>query len=65
MFKKLGEMGFMGVLVFEEYGGFGLGYYEYVIVVEEILKVDLLIGLLVVVYNLLCINYIFIFGNEE
>ncbi len=45
LFKQLGEMGFMGVLVPEEYGGSGLGYHEYITVVEEISKVDPSIGL--------------------
>lgn len=65
LFKKLGEMGFMGVLVPEEYGGSGLGYHEYVTVVEEISKVDPSIGLSVAAHNSLCTNHILTFGNEE
>ena len=65
LFKKLGEMGFMGVLVPEEYGGSGLGYHEYITVVEEISKVDPSIGLSVAAHNSLCTNHILTFGNED
>ena len=65
LFKKLGEMGFMSVLVPEEYGGSGLGYHEYITVVEEISKVDPSIGLSVAAHNSLCTNHILTFGNEE
>lgn len=65
LFKKLGEMGYMGVLVPEEYGGSGLGYHEYITVVEEISKVDPSIGLSVAAHNSLCTNHILTFGNEE
>lgn len=65
LFKKLGEMGFMGVLVPEEYGGSGLGYHEYITVVEEISKVDSSIGLSVAAHNSLCTNHILTFANEE
>lgn len=65
LFRKLGEMGFMGVLVPEELGGSGLGYHEYITVVEEISKVDSSIGLSVAAHNSLCTNHILTFGNEE
>ncbi|MES2575759.1 MAG: acyl-CoA dehydrogenase family protein [Bacteroidota bacterium] len=65
LFKKLGEMGFMGVLVPEELGGSGLGYHEYITIVEEISKVDPSIGLSVAAHNSLCTNHILTFGNEE
>jgi len=65
LFKKLGEMGFMGVLVPTELGGSGLGYHEYISVVEEISKVDPSIGLSVAAHNSLCTNHILTFGNEE
>ncbi|KAF2082874.1 acyl-CoA dehydrogenase family protein [Flavobacterium sharifuzzamanii] len=65
LFKQLGEMGFMGVLVPEEYGGSGLGYHEYVTIIEEISKVDPSIGLSVAAHNSLCTNHILTFGNEE
>ncbi|MCM0664481.1 acyl-CoA dehydrogenase family protein [Flavobacterium tyrosinilyticum] len=65
LFRQLGEMGFMGVLVPEEYGGSGLGYHEYITVIEEISKVDPSIGLSVAAHNSLCTNHILTFGNEE
>lgn len=65
LFKKMGKMGFMGVLVPEELGGSGLGYHEYIAVVEEISKVDPSIGLSVAAHNSLCMNHILTFGNEE
>lgn len=65
LFHKLGEMGFMGVLVPEELGGSGLGYHEYITVVEEISKVDSSIGLSVAAHNSLCTNHILTFGNDE
>jgi alkylation response protein AidB-like acyl-CoA dehydrogenase len=65
LFKKLGELGLMGVLVPAEYGGSGFGYEEYVTVIEEISKVDGSIGLSVAAHNSLCTNHILQFGNEE
>ncbi|NQW36148.1 MAG: acyl-CoA dehydrogenase family protein [Flavobacteriales bacterium] len=65
LFHKLGEMGFMGVFVPEEYGGSGLGYHEYITVIEEISKVDSSIGLSVAAHNSLCTGHICYFGNEE
>lgn len=65
LFKKAGEMGFMGVLVPEEYGGSGLGYHEYIAIIEEISKVDPAIGLSVAAHNSLCTNHILSFGNED
>ena len=65
LFKKLGEMGFMGVLVPEELGGSGLGYHEYITIIEEISKVDPSIGLSVAAHNSLCTNHILSFGNDE
>ncbi len=65
LFKKAGKMGFMGVLVPEEYGGSGLGYHEYIAIIEEISKVDPAIGLSVAAHNSLCTNHILLFGNEE
>lgn len=63
--RKLGELGFMGVIFPEEYGGAGFGYLEYVTVIEEISKVDSSIGLSVAAHNSLCSNHIYMFGNEE
>ncbi len=65
VFKKLGELGLMGVLVPEEYGGAGLSYFEYKEVIEEIAKVCGSIGLSVAAHNSLCTNHILLFGNEE
>lgn len=65
LFKKLGEMGFMGALVPTELGGSGLTYHEYITVVEEISKVDPSVGLSVAAHNSLCVNHILTFGNED
>jgi alkylation response protein AidB-like acyl-CoA dehydrogenase len=65
VFRKLGELGLMGVLVPTEYGGSGLGYFEYVTVVSEIAKVCGSIGLSVAAHNSLCTGHILYFGNEE
>ena len=65
LFHKLGEMGYMGVLVPEKYGGSGLNYHEYITVIEEISKVDSSIGLSLAAHNSLCTNHILEFGNED
>ncbi len=65
VFHKMGEYGFMGVLVPEEYGGTGLGYQEYITVIGEISKVCGSIGLSVAAHNSLCTNHILKFGTEE
>jgi alkylation response protein AidB-like acyl-CoA dehydrogenase len=65
LFKKLGELGFMGVLIPTEYGGSGLGYFEYVTVVSEIARICGSIGLSVAAHNSLCSGHIMSFGNEE
>ncbi len=65
LFTELGKMGFMGVLVPESLGGSGLGYHEYIAIIEEISKVDPSIGLSVAAHNSLCTNHILSFGNEE
>ena len=62
---KLGEQGFLGVLVPEEYGGAGLGYKEYITIIEEITKVCSSIGLSVAAHNSLCTGHILQFGNDE
>ncbi|MEM9687054.1 MAG: acyl-CoA dehydrogenase family protein, partial [Bacteroidota bacterium] len=64
VFKSAGEMGFMGILVPEIYGGSGLGYHEYIAIIEEISKVDPAIGLSVAAHNSLCTGHILDFGNE-
>ena len=65
LLKKAGEFGFMGVLVPESLGGSGLGYHEYVSIIEEISKVDPSIGLSVAAHNSLCTNHILLFGNDD
>ena len=65
VFKKLGELGLMGVLVPQEYGGSGFGYSEYVTAIEELAKVDPSIGLSMAAHNSLCTGHIMQFGNEE
>lgn len=65
VFKKAGEMGFMGVLVPHELGGSGFGYHEYAAIIEEISKVDPSIGLSMAAHNSLCTNHILTFGNED
>ena len=65
LFKKAGELGLMGVLVPEEFGGAGLGYFEYIAVIGEISKVCGSIGLSVAAHNSLCTNHILKFGNKE
>jgi alkylation response protein AidB-like acyl-CoA dehydrogenase len=65
IFKQLGELGMMGVLVPEQYGGAGLSYFEYKAIIEEISKVDGSIGLSVAAHNSLCTGHIMTFGNEE
>jgi alkylation response protein AidB-like acyl-CoA dehydrogenase len=65
IFKQLGALGMMGVLVPEEYGGAGLSYFEYKTIIEEISKVCGSIGLSVAAHNSLCTGHILSFGNEE
>jgi alkylation response protein AidB-like acyl-CoA dehydrogenase len=64
IFTKMGELGLMGVLFPEEYGGAGMGYVEYATVIEEIARVDGSIGLSVAAHNSLCTNHIFQYGSE-
>jgi alkylation response protein AidB-like acyl-CoA dehydrogenase len=65
VFKKLGELGLMGAVVPQEYGGSGMSYNEYVVVVSEVAKVCGSIGLSVAAHNSLCTNHINMFANEE
>ena len=62
---KAGELGFLGILFPEEYGGAGLGYVEYVLVVTELSRVDPSVGISVAAHNSLCSNHIYKFGNDE
>ena len=65
VFKAMGKLGLMGVLVPEKYGGAGLGYFEYVAIIQEIAKVCGSVGLSVAAHNSLCTGHILSFGNEE
>ncbi len=65
VFKALGELGMMGVFVPEKYGGAGLSYFEYNVVIQEIAKVCGSIGLSVAAHNSLCTGHIYAFGSEE
>ncbi|WP_205501629.1 acyl-CoA dehydrogenase [Rufibacter psychrotolerans] len=65
VFKQLGELGLMGVLVPQEYGGSGFGYLEYVTAIAELAKIDGSIGLSMAAHNSLCTGHILQFGNEE
>ena len=64
VFKALGELGLMGVLVPEEFGGSGLTYDEYITVIDEISQIDSSIGLSLAAHNSLCTGHILQFGNE-
>ncbi len=63
--KKAGELGFMGILFPEAYGGSELGYVEYALIVSELSKIDASVGISVAAHNSLGTNHIFTFGNEE
>lgn len=65
VFKEMGRLGLMGVLVPEEYGGAGLTYFEYVAIIQEISKVCGSVGLSLAAHNSLCTGHIMNFGNEE
>lgn len=65
IFKKMGELGLLGIVVPEEYGGAGLSYLDLVIILEELAKVDPSIALSVGAHNGLCTNHIYTFGNED
>ncbi|TAH02670.1 MAG: acyl-CoA dehydrogenase [Sphingobacteriales bacterium] len=64
VFREMGKLGLMGVLVPEAYGGSGLSYFEYVAVIEEIAKVCGSVGLSLAAHNSLCTGHIMSFGNE-
>ena len=62
---KLAELGLMGVIFPEEYGGAGMGYVEYASIIEELSRVDGSVGISVAAHNSLCSNHIYSFGTEE
>ncbi len=64
LMRKCGELGLLGVIFPEEYGGAGLGYVEYVAVVEELSRVDGSIGISVAAHNSLCTNHLYQCGSE-
>ncbi len=65
VFKEMGKLGLMGVLVPEVYGGAGLSYFEYKTIIEEVSKVCGSVGLSLAAHNSLCTGHILAFGNEE
>ena len=65
LFGKLGELGLLGVVVPDEFGGAGLGYVEYVAILEEVGAADGAIGLSVAAHNSLCTNHLLLFGSDE
>lgn len=65
VFKEMGKLGLMGVLVPEKYGGSGMGYFEYNAIIQEVAKVCGSVGLSLAAHNSLCTGHILSFGNEE
>ena len=65
IFQQAGALGFMGMLIPESYGGSGMGYHEYVTLIETISIVDPSIGLSIAAHNSLCVNHIYTFGTED
>lgn len=65
LFEEMGQMGLMGMLVPEQYGGAGLGYFEYKVAIQELARVCGSIGLSMAAHNSLCTNHIFMFGTEQ
>ena len=65
LLPKLADLGLMGVIFPEEYGGAGMGYIEYATIIEELSRVDGSVGISVAAHNSLCSNHIYMFGTEE
>jgi len=65
LLPKLAELGLMGVIFPEKYGGAGMGYVEYAAIIEELSRVDGSVGISVAAHNSLCSNHIYMFGTEE
>ena len=65
LFKKMGDLGLMGVMVPEKFNGSGFGYLEYITALVEISKIDGSIGLSMAAHNSLCTNHILLFGSED
>jgi len=64
LFNDAGSLGFMGMLIPVEYGGAGMGYHEYVAMIEAISSIDPSVGLSLAAHNSLSLNHIYMFGNE-
>ena len=64
LIPKLAELGLLGIIFPENYGGAGLGYIEYAIAIEELARVDGSVALIVAAHNSLCTNHIYKFGTE-
>ncbi len=65
LIPKLADLGLLGAIFPEQYGGAGMGYQEYAIIIEELSRVDGSIGIIVAAHNSLCTNHIYKFGSEE
>src|SRR5215210_4338415 len=65
LLPKLAELGLMGVIFPEKYGGAGMGYVEYATIIEELSRVDGSVGISVAAHNSLCSNHIYQYGSEE
>lgn len=65
IFRKLGDLGYLGIVIPTEYGGSGMGYMEYALIVEEVARGCPAIALGVAAHNGLCTSHIYRFGNEE
>src|ERR1019366_5136651 len=65
LLPKLAELGLMGAVFPAEYGGSGVSYPEYVVMIEEISRVDGSVGLFLAAHNSLCVNHIYLWGTEE
>ena len=63
--KKLGKLGYLGAIFPEDFGGAGLGYIEYSIIIEELSRVDGSVGIIVAAHTSLCSNHIFKMGSDE
>lgn len=63
--RKCGEMGLMGSIFPEEYGGAGMGYIEYALIIEELARVDPSVALIVAAHTSLCSNHLYLAGTEE
>jgi hypothetical protein len=63
--RKLGQLGYMGAIFPEQYGGAGLGYVEYAIIIEELSRVDGSVGIILAAHTSLCSNHIYKAGSEE